>query len=291
MPAHFYNDIRRTYMRLIRVLGVIILVLSMGCHAQKVTTSELNGTKWREIKMSDLVGKTWKAVSGYDGSDNIDWSITFSMESSEHRFIGKSDNKVSRFIYNTYLCPLKPEKYDATLLGKSTKGKYLVFERQYTYEGKVYEDFFCSEILFLTSSRLTIRMKNSTVLFCACDTQIVTPQQLKNTSWHLKEPSNPNVDTYFEFSDRVLTNVSDAHYADTKFRKGLKKKYINKYSYYIANQVPSCFDSKKVGQLLKGSYIVQELDGDFFWFQIIQFSSSELKVKTKLGQTFVFEKV
>ena len=43
--------------------------------------------------------------------------------------------------------------------------------------------------------------------------------------------------------------------------------------------------------LLKGSYIVQELDGDFFWFQIIQFSSSELKVKTKLGQTFVFEKV
>ena len=63
------------------------------------------------------------------------------------------------------------------------------------------------------------------------------------------------------------------------------------YSYYIANQVPSCFDSKKVGQLLKGSYIVQELDGDFFWFQIIQFSSSELKVKTKFGQTFVFEKV
>lgn len=68
--------------------------------------------------------------------------------------------------------------------------------------------------------------------FCVCDiqAQAITLQQLKNTSWHLKEPSNPNVDTYFEFSDRVLTNVSDA-------------------------------------------------------------SSSELKVKTKFGQTFVFEKV
>lgn len=74
--------------------------------------------------------------------------------------------------------------------------------------------------------------------FCVCDiqAQAITLQQLKNTSWHLKEPSNPNVDTYFEFSDRVLTNVSDAHYADTKFRKGLKKKYTNKYLYYIANQ-------------------------------------------------------
>ena len=102
--------------------------------------------------------------------------------------------------------------------------------------------------------------------FCVCDiqAQAITLQQLKNTSWHLKEPSNPNVDTYFEFSDRVLTNVSDAHYADTKFRKGLKKKYTNKYLYYIANQIPSSFDGKKVGQSGQGTYIIQELDGEFF---------------------------
>ena len=37
-------------MRLIRVLGVIIiLVLSMVCHAQKIATSELNGTKWKLV--------------------------------------------------------------------------------------------------------------------------------------------------------------------------------------------------------------------------------------------------
>ena len=50
-------------------------------------------------------------------------------------------------------------------------------------------------------------------------------------------------------------------------------------------------DGKKVGQSGQGTYIIQELDGEFFWFQILQFSSSELKVKTKFGQTFVFEKV
>ena len=267
-------------MRFVRFFLIVVALVIGIAHFQA-----------QEISMSDLVGKTWKAVSGYDGSETIDWSITFFMESSEHKFIGKSDSKISRFTYKTYLCPSKTEKYDSALLGKNTKGKYLVFERQYTDKGKVYEDFFCSEILSLTSNRLTIRANNSTILFCACDTQTVTLQQLKNTSWLLKEPSNPKVDTYFEFSDRVLTNISDTHYPDTKFRKGLKKKYTNKYLYYIANQVPGSFDSKKVGQSEKGTYIIQELDGDFFWFQILQFSSSELKVKTKLGQTFVFEKV
>ena len=42
--------------------------------------------------MSDLVGKTWVADSGYDGCGNIDWNIVFSAKSSEHKFVGKSDN-------------------------------------------------------------------------------------------------------------------------------------------------------------------------------------------------------
>lgn len=146
-------------------------------------------------------------------------------------------------------------------------------------------------LFFLLSFVCLSSHAQETIYTLEYDGNVITLQQLKNTSWHLKEPSNPNVDTYFEFSDRVLTNVSDAHYADTKFRKGLKKKYTNKYLYYIANQIPSSFDGKKVGQSGQGTYIIQELDGEFFWFQILQFSSSELKVKTKFGQTFVFEKV
>lgn len=116
--------------------------------------------------MSDLVGKTWVADSGYDGCGNIDWNIVFSAKSSEHKFVGKSDNKVSVFTYNTYLCSYSPEKYVASLLG-NTNGKYIVFERKYTYKGKEYEDFFCGEILSLESNRLTIRMKHSTILFIA----------------------------------------------------------------------------------------------------------------------------
>lgn len=143
-------------MRFVRIF-LVMVALVMG----------ISHVRAQEVSMSDLVGKTWKAVSGYEGSENIDWSITFSLESSEHKFIGKSDNKVSRFTYNTYLCSSKPEKYDATLLGKNTKGMYLVFERQYYYKGKMYEDFFCAEILSLTSNRLTIRADNSTILFVA----------------------------------------------------------------------------------------------------------------------------
>lgn len=101
--------------------------------------------------MSDLVGKTWVADSGYDGCGNIDWNIVFSAKSSEHKFVGKSDNKVSVFTYNTYLCSYSPEKYEASLLG-NTNGKYIVFERKYTYNGKEYEDFFCGELLSKKSS-------------------------------------------------------------------------------------------------------------------------------------------
>lgn len=59
--------------------------------------------------MSDLVSKTWIAESGYDGCGNIDWNIVFSAKSSEHKFVGKSDNKVSVFTYNTYLCSYSPD--------------------------------------------------------------------------------------------------------------------------------------------------------------------------------------
>lgn len=141
-----------------KVLKLILLIITSIMSTLQVQA--------QDVKMSNLVGKTWVANSGYDGCGNIDWSIVFSAKSSEHKFVGKSDNKVSMFTYNTYLCSSIPAKYDASSLG-NTSGKYIVFERKYTYKGKVYEDFFCGEILSLTSSRLTIRVNKSTVLFIA----------------------------------------------------------------------------------------------------------------------------
>lgn len=131
------------------------------------------------------------------------------------------------------------------------------------------------------------------LLFCACQInaqKVITMQQLKATKWQLKEPSNKNVDTYFEFSDRYITCISDVHYPDTKLRKGLKQKYTNNYLYYLANNASTSFDKKKVGQITKGAYIIQELNGGDFWFQISEFTSNKLVLKNKLGQTLTFEK-
>ena len=131
------------------------------------------------------------------------------------------------------------------------------------------------------------------LLFCACHLnaqEVVTMQQLEGTKWQMKEPNNKNVDTYFESSDRYITCISDVHYPDTKFRKGLKHKYINKYLYYLADKAPTSFDKKEVGQSTKGTYILQELNGGAFWFQICEFTSTKLVLKNKLGQTLTFKK-
>ena len=47
----FYSDIRKVYMRLIRVFLVIIaLVWGIVCHAQIVSLSQLTNTKWKLAK-------------------------------------------------------------------------------------------------------------------------------------------------------------------------------------------------------------------------------------------------
>lgn len=129
--------------------------------------------------------------------------------------------------------------------------------------------------------------------FCACHLnaqEVVTMQQLEGTKWQMKEPNNKNVDTHFEFSDRYITCISDVHYPDTKFRKGLKHKYINKYLYYLADKASTSFDKNEVGQSTKGTYILQELNGGIFWFQICEYTSTKLVLKNKLGQTLTFKK-
>lgn len=129
--------------------------------------------------------------------------------------------------------------------------------------------------------------------FCACHLnaqEVVTMQQLEGTKWQMKEPNNKNVDTHFEFSDRYITCISDVHYPDTKFRKGLKHKYINKYLYYLADKASTSFDKNEVGQSTKGTYILQELNGGVFWFQICEYTSTKLVLKNKLGQTLTFNK-
>ena len=116
-----------------------------------------------------------------------------------------------------------------------------------------------------------------------CLAQVVSTTDLCNTEWVLR---SPNCDGCKKFIAFTLS-----HKTDKVFFVEKQKTYNNKFDYYISPTIPKVFDKALVGKESKGTYIIQELDGEFFWFQILQFSSSELKVKTKFGQTFVFEKV
>ena len=89
----------------------LVFLLSMVCHAQKIATSELNGTKWKEISPT------------YDYCER---GMTFTMDT----------RTTSTKFYKTgkeFNCPLKyyisssiPETFDSTQIGKSRRGTYFI---------------------------------------------------------------------------------------------------------------------------------------------------------------------
>ena len=97
-------------MRNILVISLVFL-LSMVCHAQKIATSELNGTKWKEISPT------------YDYCER---GMTFTMDT----------RTTSTKFYKTgkeFNCPLKyyisssiPETFDSTQIGKIRRGTYII---------------------------------------------------------------------------------------------------------------------------------------------------------------------
>ena len=97
-------------MRNILVISLVFL-LSMVCHAQKIATSELNGTKWKEISPT------------YDYCER---GMAFTMDT----------RTTSTKFYKTgkeFNCPLKyyisssiPETFDSTQIGKSRRGTYII---------------------------------------------------------------------------------------------------------------------------------------------------------------------
>ena len=97
-------------MRNILVISLVFL-LSMVCHAQKIATSELNGTKWKEISPT------------YDYCER---GMTFTMDT----------RTTSTKFYKTgkeFNCPLKyyisssiPETFDSSQIGKNRKGSYII---------------------------------------------------------------------------------------------------------------------------------------------------------------------
>lgn len=119
-------------MRNILVISLVFL-LSMVCHAQKIATSELNGTKWKEI------------------SPTYDYCMTFTMDT----------RTTSTKFYKTgkeFNCPLKyyisssiPETFDSSQIGKNRKGSYII---QY-----VDNSVFWFKIVDISSTKITLLSK------------------------------------------------------------------------------------------------------------------------------------
>lgn len=114
----------------------IYFLLSMVCHAQKIATSELNGTKWKEISPT------------YDYCER---GMTFTMDT----------RTTSTKFYKTgkeFNCPLKyyisssiPETFDSSQIGKNRKGSYII---QY-----VDNSVFWFKIVDISSTKITLLSK------------------------------------------------------------------------------------------------------------------------------------
>lgn len=93
------------------ILSIIALISSLIVNAQTtVTLSQLKNTSWKIVKIEDR--KVIEPVDVYSFSrENIVWSET---------------NTDFSFTYKYYLTSTPPTKYVSSLVGKSTKGCYIV---------------------------------------------------------------------------------------------------------------------------------------------------------------------
>jgi len=93
------------------LLIALAYLLSMGCHAQKVTTSELNGTKW-------------KLVSPVDGYSERGMFFTMDARTTTVNFLRL--NKAFKLPLKYYISSSIPQKFDSSQIGKNRKGSYII---------------------------------------------------------------------------------------------------------------------------------------------------------------------
>ena len=122
-------------MRNILVISLVFL-LSMVCHAQNIATSELNGTKWKEISPT------------YDYCER---GMTFTMDtrttSTKFYKTGKEFNCSLKY----YISSSIPETFDSSQIGKNRKGSYII---QY-----VDNSVFWFKIVDISSTKITLLSK------------------------------------------------------------------------------------------------------------------------------------
>lgn len=128
--------------RIFLVLNFLVCILSIS--AQEYSVSQLKGISWEETG-SDISYR--KSVISFSDSEFIDVSTYL---------CGRNAGKVITSRNKFYLSSYKPTKFNSSLVGKNTKGKYLVVNLQDKY-------LYVFEICYLSKELLSIKFYNDVV--------------------------------------------------------------------------------------------------------------------------------
>lgn len=114
----------------------LVFLLSMTCHAQKVSIAELSGTKW-------------KLVSPVSDYCERGMSFTTTTRTTTTKF--KKNKKEFQFPLKYYLSSSIPKTFDSSQIGKNRKGSYII---QY-----VDNSVFWFKIVDISSTKITLLSK------------------------------------------------------------------------------------------------------------------------------------
>ena len=135
---------------------IVYLIIIMACNisvsqAQTYKISQLAGTKWILC-----VGDTSRVKRVWDFSDKtLKTSTSF-----------KSINKSNNFTYNYYLSVSPTETFSSGLIGKDTKGEYIVLQKKDGIECMKIENLTDSTLkVVIEASKETYRSGNFSTIF------------------------------------------------------------------------------------------------------------------------------
>ncbi len=134
-----------------KVLLILITLISVCAQGQTYKISQLAGTKWILC-----VGDTSRVKRVWEFSNKtLKTSTSF-----------KSINKSNNFTYNYYLSVSPTETFSSGLIGKDTKGEYIVLQKRDGIECMKIENLTDHTLkVFIEASKETYRSGNFSTIF------------------------------------------------------------------------------------------------------------------------------
>lgn len=121
------------------------------------------------------------------------------------------------------------------------------------------------------------------LLSMVCHAQKIATSELNGTKWKEISPT-------YDYCERGMTFTMDTRTTSTKFYK-TGKEFNCPLKYYISSSIPETFDSTRIGESRRGTYIIQFVDNKVFWFKIVELSNTKMTLLSKYGQTIIYQKI